>query len=148
MNFSLGDRSSGVLLHLSSLPGPYFNGDLGAEAREFVDFLQLAGQSWWQMLPVNPIGAGNSPYSTISSFAGESLYISLETLITEGWLKRSEVKKPTAANAKSVNFSKARTYRDALLKKAIARASTSLPNEKTFQKFMHEQKYSGICSLK
>jgi 4-alpha-glucanotransferase len=62
-----------VLLHLSSLPGPHGNGDLGPAARQFVDFLEAAGQSWWQVLPVNPAGAGNSPYSGVSAFAGNPL---------------------------------------------------------------------------
>ena len=56
--FDLTRRSAGVLLHPTSLPGPHGSGDLGPEARAFVDFLAAAGQSWWQMLPVNPIGAG------------------------------------------------------------------------------------------
>lgn len=141
MDFNLVERSSGVLLHLSSLPGPHYNGDLGTGAREFIDFLQAAGQRWWQMLPVNPIGPGNSPYSTISSFAGESLFINLDQLVADGWLKKSEISKPQASNAKAVNFTAARSYRNERLKIAINRASTSLPNEKSFQKFMRNQHY-------
>ena len=67
-------------MHISSLPGPYYCGDLGKAAYRFADFLSDSGQSWWQMLPVNPVGLGNSPYSTICSFAGEPLYIELEGL--------------------------------------------------------------------
>ena len=70
-------RASGVLLHLSSLPSPGGIGDLGPTAHRFVDFLADAGQSWWQMLPVGPIGAGNSPYQSASSFAGNPLFVSL-----------------------------------------------------------------------
>ena len=66
----LSDRTSGVLLHPTSLPGGHEGGQLGAEARAFVDFLAAAGQSWWQMLPVGPTGYGNSPYSAQSAFAG------------------------------------------------------------------------------
>src|SRR5262249_15220616 len=68
----LDDRASGILLHPTSLPGPPGGeaGDLGPEARRFVDFLADAGQSWWQTLPVGPTGFGNSPYSAQSAFAG------------------------------------------------------------------------------
>ena len=72
-NFRLSERASGVLLHITSLPGPHGNGDLGQEARAFVDFLQRAGQRWWQVLPANPVGPGYSPYSGVSAFAGNPL---------------------------------------------------------------------------
>ena len=63
-------RESGILLHPTSLPGPGGIGSLGAEALRFVDFLALAGQSLWQVLPLGPTGFGNSPYSCYSAFAG------------------------------------------------------------------------------
>ena len=78
----LTDRTSGVLLHPTSLPG----GDLGATAREMVDFLAAAGQSWWQMLPVGPTGYGNSPYSAQSAFAGNPALVSFERLVADGIL--------------------------------------------------------------
>ena len=68
----LSDRTSGVLLHPTSLPGGWESGDLGAEARAFVDFLAAAGQSWWQMLPVGPTGYANSPYSAAVRVCGQS----------------------------------------------------------------------------
>ncbi|MET0340516.1 MAG: 4-alpha-glucanotransferase [Polyangiales bacterium] len=86
--FSLGARASGVLMHLTSLPGPHGNGDLGGEARGFVEFLARAGQRWWQMLPVNPVGAGYSPYSGVSAFAGSPLFIDLVGLADEGLVPR------------------------------------------------------------
>ena len=92
------------------------------------------------MLPVNPIGPGNSPYSTISSFAGESLYISLDLLVKDGWLKKSELTTPKDNSAKSVNFTKARSHRDALLDIAIARANTTLPIEVPFKEFLKNQR--------
>lgn len=76
------ERSSGVLLHPTSLPGE----DLGSTAREFVDFLAAAGQSWWQMLPVGPTGYGNSPYSAQSAFAGNPSLVSIERLVADGLL--------------------------------------------------------------
>jgi 4-alpha-glucanotransferase len=91
---SLKDRRSGLLLHLSSLPGPYYCGDLGQAAYRFADLLAAGGQSWWQMLPVNPIGLGNSSYSITYSFAGDPLFIDLEGLVKDGLLKKSEIAKP------------------------------------------------------
>jgi 4-alpha-glucanotransferase len=83
---SLDERSSGVLLHPTSLPGPHGSGDLGAEARAFVDFLAAAGQRWWQMLPVAPPGYGESPYAAQSAFAGNPLLVSPDDLGRDGFL--------------------------------------------------------------
>ena len=69
-------RSSGILLHPTSLPGPFGIGDLGLEAERFVDHLGETGQTWWQILPVGPTGFGNSPYQSHSSYAGIALMIS------------------------------------------------------------------------
>jgi len=79
-------RSSGILLHPTSLPGNLGIGTLGAEARRFVDFLAGAGQRIWQVLPLGPTGYGNSPYQCFSAFAGNPLFISLEALVEEGLL--------------------------------------------------------------
>ena len=77
-------RSSGILLHPTSLPGPYGIGDLGKEAHRFVDFLKDAGQRLWQVLPLGPTGYGDSPYQCFSAFAGNPLLISLERLAAKG----------------------------------------------------------------
>ena len=79
-------RASGVLLHLTSLPGPHGSGDLGAAAYQFVDWLHSAGQSLWQMLPLGGIGPGDSPYMSSSAFAGNLLLIDLSDLQQRGWL--------------------------------------------------------------
>lgn len=84
-------RASGILLHISSLPSPYGIGTLGKEAFRFVDFLSAAGQSYWQILPMNPTNESFSPYQAFSSFAGNHYFIDLDTLIEEGWLRRKEV---------------------------------------------------------
>jgi 4-alpha-glucanotransferase len=88
---SLDRRSAGLLLHVTSLPGPHGNGDAGPEARAFIDFLARAGQLWWQMLPINPLGPGDSPYSGASAFAGNPLLISLRELVTDGLLEPADV---------------------------------------------------------
>ena len=79
-------RSSGVLLHITSLPGPHGSGDLGACARHFVDWLAAAGQTLWQILPHTPAGPGNSPYQSVSAFAGNPLMVDLDDLVQRGWL--------------------------------------------------------------
>ena len=79
-------RASGVLLHPTSLPGPYGIGDLGPEAYKFIDFLVAAGQSLWQVLPLGPTGYGDSPYACYSAFAGNTLLVSPEQLVSEGLL--------------------------------------------------------------
>src|SRR6516165_979340 len=80
-------RTSGVLLHVSSLPSPFGIGDVGPAALAVVDRLRAAGQSWWQALPLDPTGYGNSPYQSLSSFAGNGLLISPDWLIEEGLLR-------------------------------------------------------------
>ena len=85
------ERSSGILLPVFSLPGAYGIGTLGREARAFADFLRDAGQRWWQVLPVGPTGAGNSPYTSASTFAGNPLLIDLEDLRDRGLLTEAEL---------------------------------------------------------
>ena len=83
-------RGSGILMHITSLPGPYGVGTMGKEAFAFVDFLKKAGQSYWQILPLNPTGYGDSPYQSSSSFAGNPYLIDLDILVEEGLLKPEE----------------------------------------------------------
>ncbi len=90
----LPPRSSGVLLHTSSLPGPHGIGDLGVDAHRFVDWLADAGQSLWQMLPINPIGPGHSPYQSVSAFAGSPLMVALAPLVHSGWLAEPVLPEP------------------------------------------------------
>ncbi len=84
-------RSSGVLMHITSLPGPYGIGTMGAKAFRFVDFLKKAGQRYWQILPLAPTGYGDSPYQSCSAFAGNHYLIDLDTLIEQGLLMEEEV---------------------------------------------------------
>src|ERR1700688_1439608 len=83
-------RASGVLLHVTSLPSPYGIGDLGPVALAWIDRLRDAGQTWWQALPLGPTGYGNSPYQSLSSFAGNGLLISPDSLIEDGLLQASD----------------------------------------------------------
>ncbi len=84
-------RSAGVLLHVTSLPGPFGIGDLGPAAYAWVDTLAAAGQTWWQVLPLNPPGHGDSPYQAYSAFAGNPALVSPELLVKDGLLKRAEI---------------------------------------------------------
>ena len=85
------ERSSGVLMPMTSLPSPYGVGTMGREAFRFVDFLAAAGQKYWQLLPLGPTGFGDSPYSSYSSFAGNPYLIDLDLLVEEGLLTQKEV---------------------------------------------------------
>src|SRR5574343_350780 len=87
----LNQRASGVLLHVTSLPGPHGIGDFGPDAYRFVDWLAGAGQRLWQWLPTTPIGPGNSPYQSVSAFAGSPLMVALEPLVEKGWLRLDAV---------------------------------------------------------
>ena len=84
-------RSSGILMHITSLPGPYGVGTMGKQAFAFVDFLKAAGQRCWQILPLTPTGYGDSPYQSCSAFAGNHYLIDLDLLVEEGLLKTEEL---------------------------------------------------------
>ncbi len=88
--FPPGYRASGVLLHVTSLPSPYGIGDLGSAAFSWIDRLHTAGQRWWQVLPLGPTGYGDSPYQSMSSFAGNPGLISPDSLISDGLLKMAD----------------------------------------------------------
>jgi 4-alpha-glucanotransferase len=121
---TLRERASGVLLHVTSLPGPHGSGDLGPQAYGFVDLLAHAGVRWWQVLPLNPPGGGASPYQATSVFAGNPLLVALEPLIERGWLRAHEVAEalpPDASDGRRVDFARVARFRDALLRHAHAR---------------------------
>jgi 4-alpha-glucanotransferase len=92
-------RASGLLLHVTSLPSPYGIGDLGSSAFSWIDRLHDAGQRWWQALPLGPTGYGNSPYQSMSSFAGNALLISPDSLISDGLIQASDAESHFSADA-------------------------------------------------
>lgn len=115
-----GYRASGILLHVTSLPGRFGIGDLGPEAHRWIDRLAAAGQSWWQILPLGPCGQGNSPYDPLSTFAGNPLLISPEKLYEDGLL--GELPHPPAtATDDRVDFPAARQLKEAMLAEAWQR---------------------------
>src|SRR5437868_15306694 len=113
-------RASGILLHPTSLPSPFGIGDLGEEARAFIDFLQQAGQTLWQVLPLTPTGYGDSPYQSISAFAGNILLIDPRALLADGLLHSDEVS-AVLVDSDRVDFEAARSVKGELLNQAFAR---------------------------
>jgi len=137
---ALGERSSGVLLHLTSLPGRFGSGDLGREAVAFADFLAASEQRWWQMLPIGPPGYGDSPYSAESTFAGSPLLLDLEALAAEGWLRPHELDVAEALPDDHVDFARARAFRESRLARAFAAFSRrcSPAEAQAFEAFVNE----------
>ena len=133
-------RSSGILLHPTSLPSPFGIGDLGPEAYKFVDFLVEAGQSLWQVLPLAPTGYGDSPYASYSAFAGNTLLISPERLVDEGLLNQSDLEERPVG---PVDYGAAHQLKADLLARAYERFSktnkTNLRSE--FESFQQQQSY-------
>lgn len=114
-------RSSGILLHISSLPGEYGIGTLGQEAYNFADLLHYGGQKYWQILPSSPISLsfGYSPYSSLSSFAGNFLFINLAMLQKEEWMKENIISKLKIENNNDfINYKKVVSFKLPVLKKA------------------------------
>ena len=112
-------RSSGILLHPTSLPGPYGIGELGPAAHRFADFLRDAGQRIWQVLPLGPTGYGDSPYQCFSAFAGNPLLISLEALAERGYLNACDLNERPEFPADNVDFGAVIAWKAPLLRKAF-----------------------------
>ncbi len=117
---TLSRRKSGVVLHITSLPGEHGVGDLGPPAHRFVDWLAQAQQSVWQVLPINPIGPGNSPYQSPSAFAGSGLMVALQALVDQGWLEPEALKSVPDFNAARVDYDRVIPWRWARLRQAAA----------------------------
>ena len=116
------ERSSGILMHMSSLPSPYGIGSMGKCAYKFVDFLAEAGQKYWQLLPLGPTSIGNSPYSSYSTFAGNPYLIDLDLLVEDGLLKRKELNAiDWGDNVERVDFGKISANKDNILRLAYSR---------------------------
>lgn len=129
---SKSQRASGILLHPTSLSSPFGIGDLGDEARAFVDFLHEAGQTLWQVLPLTPTGYGDSPYQSISAFAGNTLLIDPRGLVADGLLHANDLS-GAFADSNRVDFETARSAKSELLTKAFQnfrdQESTSIASE-------------------
>jgi len=132
-------RASGLLLHVTSLPSPYGIGDVGPAAVAWVDRLHEAGQRWWQALPLGPTGYGDSPYQSLSSFAGNTLLISPDWLIEDGLVRAADCKgasfSPTA-----VDFDAVKRFKYAMLESAWKNfADGARPDLRAdFERFGHD----------
>ena len=115
-------RASGILLHLTSLPGRFGIGELGAEARAFIDFLSGAGQTRWQVLPLGPTSYGDSPYQSFSAFAGNPLLISTERLSRDGLLTGDALADIPAFPPDLVDYGWVIGFKLGLLRRAYAKA--------------------------
>ena len=123
-------RCGGILMHISSLPSPYGIGTMGKEARKFADFLEKAGQKYWQILPICPTSYVDSPYQSFSSFAGNPYFIDLETLCKEKLLKKSECESfPWGENPHYVDYGVMYQSRYQLLRLAFNRFKKDIPDE-------------------
>ena len=112
-------RASGILLHPTSLPGPFGIGDLGPDAYAFIDFLTASGQSLWQVLPLGPTGYGDSPYQCFSAFAGNPLLISPTQLLEDGLLSDDDLNRDLRFRPTRVDFGPVIDYKKGLLEKAF-----------------------------
>lgn len=134
----MNDRVSGILLHISSLPSPYGIGDLGPEAYRFADFLSKAKQGIWQILPINltDIGQGNSPYQSISAFAGNPLFLSPELMKNDGFVSRSEIENAPSFSKERVNYTAVIDYKNRIFNIAYEH----------FQQMKSKQDYEAFCA--
>ncbi|MFH0887357.1 MAG: 4-alpha-glucanotransferase [bacterium] len=139
MGNKLDHRGSGILLHISSLPSHYGIGDMGEGAYKFADFLSRSNQSYWQILPLNPIDCAqcNSPYSSISAFAGNCLLISPELLLEEGLLPRSEIEDHPKFMENAVDYRLAAEFKKKILRNAYWR----------FKAFHSKDDFEGFKSV-
>jgi len=129
----MSNRQSGILVHITSLPGKEGSGTLGENAFQFVDFLVETKQKIWQILPLGPVGAGDSPYQCFSAFAGNPTLIDLNELLKEGILQEKEISPIPKFIQKRVDFEKVKKWKNSILKIAYTNFKT-----KVFHQYEHE----------
>ena len=122
-------RKSGILLHISSLPGPGGIGSMGKEAYAFADFLKASGMSIWQVLPMGPTGYGESPYQSTSVFAGNPMLISIEKMAEEGLVTLNADEVFVPSQEEKVEFDLMRQYKEKMLRRAFEQSESRLQAE-------------------
>ncbi len=137
------ERRCGILLHPTSLPGRFGIGDFGEEALRFIDFLIDSGQTYWQILPLSPPDFANSPYESLSAFAGNPILISPDELIKDGYLKESDLQDIPKFSENKVEFTKVKNYKTNLLSKAYEyfKKNTTSKEKKLFEDFCQTNQY-------
>ncbi len=136
-------RKSGVLLHISSLPSNYGIGDFGKNARKFVDILKQVGCEMWQILPLGPLGPGNSPYQAYSAYAIDPIYISIDELVNWKLLSKTILADKPIFESKKVDFSKVRLWKEAILEQSFSQFKSSADEnfKIEFQNFKNEHSW-------
>lgn len=139
----INSRMSGILLHITSLPSQLGIGDIGPWAKKFADFLERSGQRVWQILPLNPTRKkfGNSPYSGTSAFAGNPLLISLDLLVQNGLLQKSELTSASLFSLSRVNYPTVIRYREPLFAKAFLKFKKKGWDEHSFSQFCNQNAF-------
>lgn len=125
-------RKAGIILHPTSLPSAFGIGELGTSAYAFIDWLVEAKQQLWQVLPLNPVGYGASPYQSPSAFAGNPMLISLEKLVEQGLLSEADIQKAKVEDLHKIDFASVELMKEALLRKA-------------FGNFVADADYTAFC---
>lgn len=140
------NRTSGILLPVSSLPSDYGIGDMGSGARFFADFLGRAGQTYWQILPLTPTASfmGSSPYSSCSVFAGNPLFISPEVLAEDGLIERNELESLRRPDNNRIDYQELEYSRTGLLDRVFERLGPSLDGLPGFREFTAEHDWSWL----
>ena len=131
------ERRNGILLHISSLPSAHGIGDLGPQAYRFVDFLAESGQSYWQILPLNPTGTylGNSPYTSYSVFAGNALLISIDALHHAGLISKEDLASVPEFPPGRVDYERVSEWKGKMIQRAFHHVEAALQNDSDFQAF-------------
>lgn len=137
-------RKAGLLIPVASLPSKFGIGDFGPTSYELIDLLKVSGFKIWQILPLNPLGYGNSPYQPYSSKAMDELYISLELLVKDGLLKKV---KPFQAKADKIDYAAVRAYKETYLKEAFSQFKEDA-NYQSFIKDNWVREYAAFIALK
>lgn len=140
------ERSSGILMHISSLPSEYGIGDFGSKAYEFVDFLNETGQKLWQILPMGPTGYGDSPYQSYSAFAGNFLFINMEEFVKEGYIENKDLDSLRKLNFNdNLDYELVKIEKTKLLEKVFKKFLNRLENDNELKKdyvnFIEKNKY-------
>ena len=148
-------RGNGLLLHITSLPSTYGIGDIGSEAYKFVNFLAETSQSFWQILPLNQtcIAYGNSPYSSFSAYAGNTLLISLDLMVEDGILLKSDIEGHPSFSRETVDYEAVTKYKEEIFRIAFGKNKGSLAELHEFIRFCNEniywlEDYSLFVSIK
>ncbi len=138
-------RKAGILMPVASLPSNYGIGDFGKTSYEFIDLCKKTNIKIWQILPLNPLGYGNSPYQPYSSYAMDELYIGLDLLVKKGYL---ESVKPYYTNSRKIHYDKVRKYKEKYLKKAYLSFDSNCQDYQEFIKLPWVYDYAVFITFK